>query len=163
MHGSRIRGLARDEYSEEFRKRERDKNLALPRMWSGMRSSDVPGRPAYPIWHPTTFVAPVPDFAMIAAANSNRFDFCLDTLPSRQRSDTSAANKNCRMRLMIGSKSQCQATLPEEQSGRLTSCKIGDSVHYRSLFGLLGPQTFPKDPFLAYFRIADYREVVRLW
>jgi hypothetical protein len=30
-----------------------------------------------------------------------------------------------------------------------------DNVVYRSLFGLLGPQTFPNDPFLANFRIAD--------
>src|SRR5271166_514123 len=105
-------------------------------MWSGTPSSDVPGRPAYSIWRPTTFVAPVPDSAMIAAANSNRFDFCLATLPFRQRSDTSAANRNSRTPLMIVSKSQSQATLPDERSGRLTSYKIGDSVLYHSLPGL---------------------------
>ena len=31
---------------------------------------------------------------------------------------------------MIVSKSQSQATLPEERSGRRTSCKIGDNVLY---------------------------------
>jgi hypothetical protein len=34
---------------------------------------------------------------------------------------------------MIVSKSQSQATLPEERSRRLTSCTIGDSVLYHSL------------------------------
>src|SRR5882724_2117153 len=61
---------------------------------------------------------------MIAAANSNRFDFYSATLPSRQRSDTSAANRNCRTPLMIVSKSQSQATLPEERSRRLTSARL---------------------------------------
>jgi hypothetical protein len=37
---------------------------------------------------------------------------------------------------MIVSKSQSQATLPEERSRRLTSCTIGDSVLYHSLSGL---------------------------
>src|SRR5215469_16332347 len=104
-----------------------------------MRSSDVPGRPEYPIWRPTTFVAHVPDSATIAAVNSNRFDFCSATLRCRQRSDTSAADRNCRMRLMIVSKSQSQATLPEERRVHLTSCKIDDSVLYHSLSGLTSP------------------------
>jgi len=33
---------------------------------------------------------------------------------------------------MIASKSQSQATLPEERSCHIASRKIGDSVHYRS-------------------------------
>jgi hypothetical protein len=37
---------------------------------------------------------------------------------------------------MIVSKSQSQATLPEERSRRLTSCTIGDSVLYHSLIEL---------------------------
>jgi hypothetical protein len=37
---------------------------------------------------------------------------------------------------MIVSKSQWQATLPKERSGRITSRKIGDSVLYHSLLGL---------------------------
>jgi len=111
-----------------------------------MWSNDVPGRLAYPIWHPTTFVGPAPASAMIAVANWNRFDFCLATLPSRQRSDTSAANKNCRMRLMIVSKSRLQATLPEEQSGRLSPCRIGDSVLYRSLLGFARPVASSQKP-----------------
>src|ERR1700746_3536033 len=93
-----------------------------------MRSSDVPARPEYPIWLPTTFGALVPGSATTAAANSNRFDFCLATLRCRQRSATSAANKNCRMRLTIASKYQLQATLPDERHRRLTSCKIGLAI-----------------------------------
>src|SRR5690242_3182154 len=102
-----------------------------------MRSSDVHCRLVYAIWHPTTFVAPVPDSAMIAAANSNRLDFCLATLRSRLRSDTSAANKNCTMRLMIASKSQSQATLPEELNGPLASCAklaiASFNIHHRHM------------------------------
>jgi hypothetical protein len=41
---------------------------------------------------------------------------------------------------MIVSKSQSQATLPEERSGRPTSCKIGDSALYHSLLGLASPK-----------------------
>jgi hypothetical protein len=37
---------------------------------------------------------------------------------------------------MIVSKSQSQATLPEGRCGRLTSCKIGDSVLYHSSYRL---------------------------
>src|SRR5215469_15180247 len=105
-----------------------------------MRSSDVHDRPEYPIWRPTIFVAPAPGSVTIAAANSNRFDFCLATLRCRQRSDTSAANRNGRMRLMIVSKSQSQVTVPEESRGQFTSCKVGDSVLYHSLLRLASPQ-----------------------
>jgi len=48
---------------------------------------------------------------------------------------------------MIVSKSQSQATLPEERRGRVTSCKIGDSVHYHSLLTCRA-QTLPRSPFL---------------
>ena len=41
---------------------------------------------------------------------------------------------------MIASKSQSQATLPDERSGRLTSYKIGDSVLYHSLPGWQAPE-----------------------
>jgi hypothetical protein len=41
---------------------------------------------------------------------------------------------------MIVSKSHSQATLPEDRSGRLTSCKIGDSVLYHSLLGSANSQ-----------------------
>lgn len=50
-----------------------------------MNGQAVLGRPALRILRPTIFVAPVPDCAMIAAVNSNKFGFCLGTLLSRQR------------------------------------------------------------------------------
>jgi hypothetical protein len=66
--------------------------------------------------------------------------FLLGTLPSRQRSDTSGANRNCKRQLMIASKSQSQAT-PPNRSGPLASPReIGDSVLYHSVPGLASPQ-----------------------
>ena len=43
---------------------------------------------------------------------------------------------------MIVSKSQSPVTLPEERSGRPTSCKIGDSVLYHSLLGLASGERY---------------------
>jgi hypothetical protein len=72
---------------------------------------------------------------MIAAANSNRFGFCLGTLLSRQRSDTSGANRSYKMRLMIASEFRSQAR-PLKTVTRAVAHAIGDSVLYHSVPGL---------------------------
>jgi hypothetical protein len=43
------------------------------------------------------FAVPAPGCAMVAEANSSRFSFCSATLPYKQRSDTSEANRSFRM------------------------------------------------------------------
>jgi hypothetical protein len=57
-----------------------------------------------------TFVALVPGSVTIAAANLNRFVFCLGTLLSRQRSATSGANRSYRTQLMIASEFRLQVS-----------------------------------------------------
>ena len=83
------------------------------------------------IWRRTTFVALAPDSAMIAAANSNRFGFCLGhaSVQTTER--------------YIGSKQKLQDAVndrfrnlsrkrqsPKERCGRRTACEVGDSVLY---------------------------------
>jgi hypothetical protein len=43
------------------------------------------------------FAVPAPGCAMVAEANSSRFSFCSATLPYKQRSDISEANRSFRM------------------------------------------------------------------
>jgi hypothetical protein len=97
-----------------------------------MRSSGVRDRLESRIWRHTIFVVPVPDSATIATANSNRFVFCSGSPPSRRRSDTSGANRSCKMRLMIASKFWSRSTYLKPYP-RLIGHLIGDSALYHSL------------------------------
>jgi len=75
-----------------------------------------------------------PDSATTQAANSNRSDFCLATLQSRQRSDTSEANRNSWMRLMIVLEFRSRAT-PTKPAARATAPRLTIAsfiIHYLS-------------------------------